>query len=134
LTTEWDYCYIDSAQLCQFVYGPAWQVFGPNEQAELMRATTGWDWTVADILKLGERRLNMLRQFNAREGAGRELDILPKRIHDEPLKGGASDGVAVTREEVEQAKDIYYEMCGWDVATGKPTPSKLEELGLGWMV
>jgi hypothetical protein len=24
-------------------------------------------------------------------------------------------------------------MCGWDVATGKPTRAKLEELGLGWM-
>jgi aldehyde:ferredoxin oxidoreductase len=133
LTTEWNYCYMDTAQLCQFVYGPAWQVFGPNEQAELMRATTGWDWSVADILKLGERRLNMLRAFNAREGAGREHDTLPKRIYDEPLKGGASDGIAVTRQEVEEALDMYYEMCGWDVATGKPTRSKLEELGLGWM-
>jgi aldehyde:ferredoxin oxidoreductase len=134
LTTEWDYCYIDSAQLCQFVYGPAWQVYGPNEQAELMRATTGWDWTVADILKAGERRLNMLRQFNAREGVGRERDTLPKRIYDEPLKGGASDGVAVTREEVNEALDMYYDMCGWDVTKGTPTPAKLEELGLGWMV
>ena len=133
LTTEWDYCYIDSAQLCQFVYGPAWQVFGPNDQAELMKATTGWDWTVADILKCGERRLNMLRAFNAREGVGREQDTLPKRIYDEPLKGGASDGVAVTRQEVEEALDMYYDMCGWDVATGKPTRAKLEELGLGWM-
>jgi aldehyde:ferredoxin oxidoreductase len=134
LTTELDYSYIDSAQLCQFVYGPAWQVYGPKDQAELMRATTGWDWTVADILKSGERRLNMLRAFNAREGVGREQDTLPKRIYDEPLKGGASDGVAVTRQEVQEALDMYYEMCGWDVTTGKPTKAKLEELGLGWMV
>jgi aldehyde:ferredoxin oxidoreductase len=133
LTTEWDYCFIDSATLCQFVYGPAWQVYGPNDQAELMRATTGWDWSVKDILKVGERRLNMLRAFNAREGAGRERDTLPKKIYDEPLKGGASDGVSVTRQEVEEALDMYYEMCGWDVATGKPTRAKLEELGLGWM-
>jgi aldehyde:ferredoxin oxidoreductase len=133
LTTELDYCFIDSAQLCQFVYGPAWQVFGPKDQAELMRATTGWDWTVEDILKIGERRLNMLRAFNAREGVGREADTLPKRIYDEPLKGGASDGVSVTRQEVEDALDIYYEMCGWDVATGKPTRARLEQLGLGWM-
>ena len=133
LTTEWDYCYIDSAQLCQFVYGPAWQVYGPKEQAELMKATTGWDWTVADILKSGERRLNMLRAFNAREGVGRERDTLPKRIYDEPLKGGASDGMVVTRQEVEEALDKYYEMFGWDFATGKPTRAKLEELGLGWM-
>jgi aldehyde:ferredoxin oxidoreductase len=133
LTTEKNYCFMDTATLCQFVYGPAWQVYGPKEQAELLRATTGWDWTVDDVQKIGERRLNMLRAFNAREGVGRELDTLPKRIYDEPLKGGASDGLAVTRQEVEEALDIYFEMCGWDVATGKPTRAKLEELGLGWM-
>ncbi len=134
LRTEWDYCFIDSAQFCQFVYGPAWQVYGPKDQAALINATTGWNWSVDDILKLGERRLNMLRAFNAREGVGRERDTLPKRVYDEPLKGGASDGVAVTREEVEKALDMYYEMCGWDVSTGKPTAAKLQELGLGWMI
>ena len=133
LYSEWNYSFMDSADMCQFVYGPAWQVYGPKDQAALMKATTGWDWTVADIQKAGERRLNMLRAFNAREGAGRERDTLPKRIYDEPLKGGASDGVAVTREEVSAALDMYYEMCGWDKTTGKPTRAKLEELGLGWM-
>ena len=133
LYSEWNYCFMDTATLCQFVYGPAWQVYGPKDQAELIRATTGWDWTVADVQKIGERRLNMLRAFNAREGVGRERDTLPKRIFDEPLKGGASDGIAVTRQEVEQALDKYYELCGWDITTGKPTRSKLEELGLAWM-
>jgi aldehyde:ferredoxin oxidoreductase len=133
LYSEWNYCFMDTATLCQFVYGPAWQVYGPKDQAELIKATTGWDWTVADVQKIGERRLNMLRAFNAREGVGRERDTLPKRIFDEPLKGGASDGIAVTRQEVEQALDMYYELCGWDVTTGKPTRSKLEELGLAWM-
>ena len=133
LFTELNYCFMDTAVLCQFVYGPAWQVYGPKDQAELMHATTGWEWTVEDIQKIGERRLNMLRAFNAREGAGRDRDTLPKRIYDEPLEGGPSDGVSVTRQEVEDALDIYYEMCGWDVATGKPTRAKLEQLGLGWM-
>ncbi len=134
LYSEWNYSFMDTADLCQFVYGPAWQVYGPKDEAELMRATTGWEWKVEDVQKVGERRLNMLRAFNAREGAGRDRDTLPKRIYDEPLKGGPSDGVAVTRKEVEDALDIYYEMCGWDVATGKPTKAKLDELGLGWMV
>jgi aldehyde:ferredoxin oxidoreductase len=133
LHSEWNYSFMDTADLCQFVYGPAWQVFGPKEEAELMRATTGWDWTVDDVQKIGERRLNMLRAFNAREGVGRERDTLPRRIYDEPLKGGASDGLTVTRKEVADALDIYYEMCGWDVASGKPTRAKLEQLGLGWM-
>jgi len=41
--------------------------------------------------------------------------------------------VAVEQEQVELAKDLYYEMAGWDVATGTPTRAKLEELGLTWV-
>ena len=36
-------------------------------------------------------------------------------------------------QEREQAKDTYYEMAGWDVATGTPKRVKLEELGLAWV-
>jgi aldehyde:ferredoxin oxidoreductase len=57
----------------------------------------------------------------------------PFRSVDEPLRGGASDGLSVSRQELEEALDMYYEMCGWDVTTGTPTRGKLEELGLGWM-
>jgi aldehyde:ferredoxin oxidoreductase len=83
--------------------------------------------------RIGERRLNMLRAFNAREGAGRDHDTLPKRLFDQPLKGGASDGVSVTRAELEAALDEYYQLCGWDNASGMPTRAKLQELGLDWM-
>jgi aldehyde:ferredoxin oxidoreductase len=40
----------------------------------------------------------------------------------------------VTEEEIERAKDLYYRMAGWDVATGNPTVERLEELGIGWVV
>jgi aldehyde:ferredoxin oxidoreductase len=124
---------MDTADLCQFVFGPAWQLYGPQDMVDLMNAVTGWGWTIADMQKVGERRLNMLRAFNAREGAGRDRDTLPKRLYDDPLRGGVSDGVTVTREEVERALDEYYRLCGWDEVSGRPTKSKLEELGLGWM-
>jgi aldehyde:ferredoxin oxidoreductase len=100
--------------------------------AELMRAVTGWEMTVADIQRIGERRLNMLRLFNAREGVGRERDTLPKRLFDEPLKGGPSDGMYIARDEFEAALNDYYELAGWDKPTGMPTQSKLDELELGW--
>ena len=133
LYTQWTYSFMDTADLCQFVFGPAWQLYGPQDMVDLMNAVTGWGWTIADMQKVGERRLNMLRAFNAREGAGRDRDTLPKRLYDDPLEGGASDGVAVTRAEVESALDEYYRLCGWDEASGRPTRRKLEELGLGWM-
>jgi aldehyde:ferredoxin oxidoreductase len=37
------------------------------------------------------------------------------------------------RDEFESALDTYFELCGWDVDTGIPTHSKLDELELGWV-
>ena len=85
LYTQWNYSFMDSANLCQFVYGPSWQLIGPAEMAELATAVTGWQLTVEDIQRIGERRVNLMRAFNAREGAGRDRDTLPKRLFDEPL-------------------------------------------------
>jgi aldehyde:ferredoxin oxidoreductase len=82
-------------------------------------------------MKVGERRLNLLRAFNAREGAGAEADTVPPKLLI-PLQGGKSDGLAVTTEEVEGAKALYYRMAGWD-ESGRPTRAKLEELALGWV-
>jgi aldehyde:ferredoxin oxidoreductase len=82
-------------------------------------------------MKVGERRLNMLRAFNAREGVGAEADTVPPKLLI-PLQGGRSNGVAVPVEEVEAAKPLYYRMAGWD-ENGRPTRAKLEELTLGWV-
>ena len=134
LQSQWNYSFMDTAELCQFAFGPAWELYGPRDMADLMTAVTGWPTSVRDIQRIGERRLNLLRAFNAREGAGRDRDTLPRRLYDEPLQGGATDGVCVTRAEVEAALDDYYELCGWDKVTGMPTRAKLEELGLGWIM
>jgi aldehyde:ferredoxin oxidoreductase len=134
LYTQWSYSFMDTANLCQFVWGPSWQLAGPAEMAELMTAITGWDISIDEVQRIGERRLNLMRAFNAREGAGRDRDTLPKRLLDEPLKGGVSDGLFIPRPELEAALDDYYDLAGWNVATGMPARAKLEELGLGWVV
>ena len=51
----------------------------------------------------------------------------------QPLKGGTSDGISLSLDEVEEAKAVYYAMAGWD-QQGRPTAAKLHELGLGWAV
>jgi aldehyde:ferredoxin oxidoreductase len=83
-------------------------------------------------MKVGERRVNMLRAFNAREGVGAEADTLPSKMLI-PLKGGPIDGVEVDAEVYAEAKALYYQMMGWD-EEGRPTRAKLEELDLGWLV
>jgi len=127
------YSAMDSLNLCQFVYGPAWQLYGPNDMVELVRAVTGWeDVSFNELQKVGERRLNMMRSFNAREGFDRKDDNLPEKLF-RPLKGGPSDGWVLDRAEIASALDTYFEFCGWDVRTGVPTRSKLEELELSWV-
>ena len=133
MTSQYMYSAMDSLNLCQFVYGPAWQLYGPDDMVELVRAVTGWeDVSFAELQKVGERRLNMMRAFNAREGMDRKNDVVPEKLF-KPLKGGASDGWKLDRDEVESALDKYFEFCGWDVKTGVPTRAKLEELDLGWV-
>jgi aldehyde:ferredoxin oxidoreductase len=122
---------LNSFNICQFVFGPSWHLYGPAQLAELVQLTLGWDIGIEGIQEIGERVLNMLRAFNAREGFTRKDDTLPKKLY-KPLKGGRSEGIALTPEELEQAKDWYYEMAGWD-ANGVPTRQKLESLGLGWI-
>ncbi len=129
--TEMFYSFLDTACMCQFDWGPAWTLYGPEEAQELFRAVTGWNASMFELMKVGERRLNMMRAYNAREGARRAHDRLPKRMF-EPLQGGVSNGIAVQKDEVEQAIDLYYDMAGWD-NDGIPSTGKLVELGLEWV-
>jgi len=134
LASQHMYSALDSLNLCQFVYGPAWQLYGPADIVEVVRAVTGWDDIDLDALqRLVERRLNMMRAFNAREGLDRQHDKLPEKFFDKALKGGVSDGWKIDRDEFETALDTYFKLCNWDVETGIPTRAKLEELGLDWV-
>jgi aldehyde:ferredoxin oxidoreductase len=133
MATQHMYSALDSLNLCQFVFGPAWQLYGPSDMVETVRVITGWDDVDLDELQtVGERRLNMMRAFNAREGLDRGADRLPEKFF-KPLKGGVSDGWKLDRDEFESALDRYFVMCGWDVKTGVPKRAKLEELGLDWV-
>jgi aldehyde:ferredoxin oxidoreductase len=131
LYTEYMYSLLDTLPLCQFVFGPSWHLYGPSQLVDVVRAATGWNVSLWELMKVGERRLNLLRAFNAREGAGAEADTVPPKLLI-PLEGGASDGIAVTAEEVAAAKPVYYRMAGWD-EDGRPDRAKLEELALGWV-
>ena len=129
--TQCLYSCLDSVSVCQFVFGPSWHLYGPSQLVDAVRGVTGWNVNLWELMKVGERRLNLLRAFNAREGVGAEADTLPPKLLV-PLQGGASDGVAVTTEEVEAAKTVYYRMACWD-ENGHPTRAKLAELGLEWV-
>ena len=139
--------------LCDFVW-PIMEtpntedhVGDPTLQSQILSAVTGKDIDEEGLNRIGERVFNLERAILVREGhRGREDDRLPDAWHTMPLEGdftnpecivpGKGDeavpriGSMVNREEFERAKDEYYQLRQWDVATGLQIRSKLEELGL----
>ncbi|RPJ29291.1 MAG: aldehyde:ferredoxin oxidoreductase [Chloroflexi bacterium] len=129
--TEVFYSMLDSVELCQFVFGPAWTLYGPAETVEMIRAVTGWDITVEELMEVGKRRLNLFRTFNAREGLDRNADKLPKKFFKQLAGTGPTAGIALTHEEVESAIDEYYKLAGW-TANGVPTRETLKQHDIEW--
>lgn len=74
-------------------------------------------------------RVQLERAFNVCEGFTRKDDTLPPRVVNEPIREGPSQGSLITREELDEMLDDYYEARGWD-EDGMPTRAKLEELVL----
>lgn len=89
------------------------------------------DRTVSEqeLVLVGERVVNLARQFNVREGFTRDNDTLPGRIFKETLKTGATKGQVLPSEEFEKMLAEYYGLRGWDSA-GRPAEAKLLELGI----
>jgi aldehyde:ferredoxin oxidoreductase len=129
--TEVFYSMLDTVELCQFVWGPAWTLYGPQETADFVSAVTGWDVSIEELMSVGRRRLNMMRVFNAREGFDRKQDKLPKKFFNALKGSGPTAGIALTKDEIETALDEYYRLAGW-TPTGVPTEQTLKELGLAW--
>ena len=129
--TQCFYSMMDSLTLCQFVYGPTWCLYGPNDTARMVEAVTGWNVTVSELIELGHRRITLMRTFNAREGFARKDDKLPKKFF-KPLDGaGPSSGLALTHEEMDTALDEYYRLAGFS-NDGIPTPKTLKKLNIEW--
>lgn len=132
-TTQKVFSALDSFALCMFVFGVGWQLYSPLETVEMINLATGWDMTLDEFIQVGERRINMMRAFNAREGFTAEDDKLTKKFF-QPLKGtGPTAGVYYKPEEFDFMKQTYYHLAGWDPDTGNPSREKLSSLGLDWI-
>lgn len=102
-----------------------------NQHAEIVRAITGWDATVWELMKVGERGTTMARAFNIREGFTAADDDLPDRLYT-PFTSGPLKDVGVDRQAMREAIQTYYGMMGWD-EQGVPTRVKLQELDIEWV-
>ncbi len=98
-----------------------------------INAVTGWNMSLYELMKVGERNNTLGRVFNCREGFTPSDDLLPQRMH-EGIGNGPLKGQRIDPEEFLAARRVYYQMAGWDPDTGQPTSAKLTELGLEELV
>lgn len=114
--------FIDSIGLCRFTM----RALSWEDYTNLVRTITGFDYTIEDMMKAGERIWNLERIFNIKAGLTKEDDTLPPRLLNETLKKGSAKGVVWKRDELIPE---YYALRGWD-SNGVPTKEKLKELGI----
>jgi aldehyde:ferredoxin oxidoreductase len=97
---------------------------------KLLSAVIGLDLTEEELTLICERIDNVERAFNVREGFTREDDTLPWRLLNEPMPDGPAKGIVAS---IENNLDEFYEISGWNKATGIPTRAKLESLNLQYI-
>jgi aldehyde:ferredoxin oxidoreductase len=98
--------------------------------AELYEAVTGIETDLQDLRARVDRIWTLLRVANLREDSGRSEEKLPDRWFEDPGFKNYVTGEPLSRDEVQQMVEDYYEEWGWDRASGVPTAARLEELGL----
>jgi len=113
---------VNSADICQFVY--LFPLLGLIDTVKQINAAAGFDLSVKDALKAGERIFNIQRMFNVK--AGFKRDSLPARFLKEEIPSGPCAGHVV---DLEPMLDEYYSLRGWD-KDGVPSQKKLSELGI----
>ncbi len=116
---------VNATGLCMIGFGFGG---GPQKLTDFFNAVTGLDYSVADVLKAGERIAVMRHLFNLREGIS-ELDWTPhpRIIGDPPQKEGPLAGVTADLEH-----QIYWCLgaLDWHKNTAKPSKQKLIDLGM----
>jgi aldehyde:ferredoxin oxidoreductase len=117
----------DTIGACGFM---TWNIGGANEiTREAINAVTGWDFTIEELVDVGERVMNLERAFNCRHGLTPEDDYnVSPRLLEAPRDGKAA-GKSI-KPYLNGMIDEYYALMGWDPKTGKPWQTTLKRLGL----
>jgi aldehyde:ferredoxin oxidoreductase len=123
---------VDALGLCVFGYAPR-GVMTIDTMMQCLNAITGWDASLYELLKAGERGTMIARAFNSREGFSIKDDKLPKRLFEPKPDGPRAGETIFTQEEFDRAIELYYEMIGCDPQNGRPHRGKLLELDLEWV-
>jgi len=126
---------INSLGVCFFV--TIWEesdLLDEEDFSGLVRAATGWDIEVSELMEVGERVHTLERLFNTlHAGFDRKDDYPPERFFREPIQSGPFTGEVMRREEFDQMLDENFEIHGWS-KRGLPRIETIKKLGLAQLI
>jgi aldehyde:ferredoxin oxidoreductase len=110
----------------------------PDIERKMFCAATGVDYDAKEWDKAGERIYNLERALLIRDNQRTRDDDTVDSFHFEVpvtrlprVEPPVDPPPTADRVKLEETKNIYFKLRGWDEKTGRPTRDKLIELGLG---
>ena len=117
----------NSLGLCMFL-----SMFSKYPLIELIKAATGWDISVEELIKIGIRIQTLRQAFTIREGVILAENELPGRaIGDPPFESGPHQGKTIDYKSDYQG---FCEKMGWNPKNGYPLKDTLINLNLDFVV
>ncbi len=111
---------------CMIIF--MWRAARGSYVQRMMTAVTGFDRSMEELLKAGERIANMRHVFNLREGLNPlEHYIHPRVCGQPPQKDGPLAGITM---DIKEEAWWHLGALDWDRRTTVPSRNKLLELGL----
>jgi aldehyde:ferredoxin oxidoreductase len=130
LSDLWSAC--NSLDLCIFA-GPPTRSLTLDEVSQLLKGVTGWHTSSYEVMRFGDRRVNLMRAYNLREGLTADDDRLPSRFFDEGVTVGRWRNHSIDEVAFREVIKTYYAICGW-TQQGVPTYATLIDSRLEWVV
>ncbi|MFW9941842.1 MAG: aldehyde ferredoxin oxidoreductase family protein [Candidatus Thorarchaeota archaeon] len=117
----------NSLGLCMFS-----SMFSNYPMMELIKAATGWDVSVEELIKIGMRIQTLRQAFTLREGVILAENELPGRaIGDPPFESGPHKGKIIDYKSDYKG---FCEKIGWNPKNGYPLKDTLTELNLDFVI
>jgi aldehyde:ferredoxin oxidoreductase len=110
----------DNLGICHFAQVPFKLMIG------MVNAATGWNTTVDELLKAGERTFQLQRALSCKLGVTAKDDVLPE-LALRPIPDSGQEGHVPNMGKM---MPEYYALRDWDAQTGKPSRKRLESLNM----
>jgi aldehyde:ferredoxin oxidoreductase len=127
-------CWSATDALCVCIFAaPPTRSMTLDDMGELLSAITGWESSSYEAMAFGERRINLTKAYNVREGLPAEADTLPERFFTDTITVGRWQNHSIDKAKFDEMIKTYYSMMGWN-DQGVPTYATLLENHLEWVV